>query len=485
MTGSPPLGQSVRALLTNALELYHDSPATAGQLHHQLSRFEEPLRVAVTGPWRSGKSTLVNALMGEQVAPVEVPDGQQVFTWYQDGSAPHAVAYPAGYELPVSRTADGMSVDVRRWQPAPVNDLVVTWPTRTLRHTTLVDTPAVPDAGVEAPPTAVADMILRDVDVVLYLTRDARDTDLHFLQRAQAGLVARAAPVNLLLVLSRADELGGGRLDALIAARQLARRQHRDPRVGSLCLGVVAVSGLVALAGRVLGEPDFAALATLAATPRAELDGFLLSTDRFIGQQFPAPVAVEARRALLDRLGIFGVRLAVTLIRTGSDSRAALAAELVRRSGLTDLREAVARCFVDRREVLQARSALAALESILHTDPRPGVERLSAGLEHVLTTSHDLRELRLLAWLRLHRVGFDGDLAAEARRLVGENGTGVAARLGVDRPTTAELWRLSADALARWRELADDPVLRLDQRRAAQVVVRSCEGIQARLRHRP
>lgn len=489
-SGQPPgpsLARAAQALLTEALDLYRDSPAATAALHHQLSRFEQPLRVAVAGPWRSGKSTLVNALLGEQVAPIEMPKAGQVFAWYQDGPAPQAVAYPAGCELPVTRTAGGMAVDVERWQPAPVNDVVVSWPARTLRHATLVDTPAAPAgpaAGQADQPAALADLLLRDVDAVLYLTRDGRDTDLQVLEQAQAGQVARAAPVNLLLVLSRADELGGGRVDALITARQQARRQHRDPRVGSLCLGVVAVSGLVGLAGRLLRDPDFAALAALAAAPRAELESFLLSTDRFVGRQFPVPVGEDARRALLERLGIFGVRLATTLIRTGSDSRAGLAAELVRRSGLAELRETVARCFVDRREVLQARSALAALESVLRTEPRPGAGRLSARLEQLLATGHDLRELRLLAWLRGNRVDFDADLTAEARRLIGENGTGVAARLGVDHPSPAELWRRCAGALARWRERAGDPALRLDQRRAAEVVVRSCEGIQARLRER-
>lgn len=474
--------RSVWSLLNEALDLYHDSPPAADQLRHHLDRFEEPLRIAVAGAWQSGKSTLVNALVGEEVAPIEVADGPQVSTWYQDGSQPHAVAYPGGLELPVSRSVRRMSVDIRQWKPAPVNDVVVTWPARSLRHATLVDTPAVPAAEAEEGPGATADKILRDADAVLYLTRDGRGTDLGFLQHAQHGAVARAAPINLLLVLSRADELGGGRIDALLAARQLARRQSRDPRVAARCLGVVAVSGLVALAGRVLSEPDFTALRTLAGTPRAELESFLLSTDRFVGREFPAALGVEQRRGLLERLGIFGVRLATTLIRTGSDSRAKLAAELVQRGGLTELRESVARCFVDRREVLKAHAALAALESLLRDEPRPGSERLFAELERILANAHDFRELRLLASLQGNRLGFAGEAATEARRLIGENGTGVAARLGVDHDATAaQLWRLCSGVLAQWQERAEDPLLSLDQRRAARVVSRSCEGMLARL----
>jgi hypothetical protein len=481
MSPDSPLGRSAWALLHEALALYRDSRPATDQLQRSLRRWDEPLRMAVAGPWQSGKSTLVNALVGEQVAPIEAVDGEQVFTWYQDGAEPYAVAYPAEEELPVSRSGSGMYVDTGRWRPAAVNDVVVTWPSRTLRHATLVDTPAVPAGDGEDGPTT-ADRILREADAVLCLTRDGRGSDLRFLERARQGVVSRAAPINLLRVLSRADELGGGRVDALLAARQLARREQRDPRIAPLCIDVVAVSGLVGLAGRVLSEPEFASLASLATVPRAELDRHLLSTDRFAAREFPAPVDPRARRALLDRLGIFGIRLALTLIRTGSDSRGKLAAELVRRAGLAELREAVARCFVDRQEVLKARSSLVALESVLRTEPRPGAERLFAGLEQALATAHDVRELRLLASLRGSQPAFDGELAVAARRLIGGDGTGVAARLGTDHPAgAAELWRLSTEALAQWQEQAEDPLLRLDQRRAARVVVRSCEAIVSRL----
>jgi hypothetical protein len=477
------LEESVWELLHEALDLYRDDHRATDQLHHYLSRFEEPLRIAVAGPWRSGKSTLVNAIMGEEVAPVEVEDSRQVFTWYEDGPEPEVTAFSAdgsARELAVTRSASGMRVELGGWQSGQVDNIVVKWPTRTLRHATLVDTPAVTPA--EDGRTSIMSRILRDADAVLYLTRDARDTDMGFLRSAQEGGVARAAPVNVILVLSRADEIGGGRIDALLTAKQLARRQHRDPQVNSLCMRVVALGGLVALAGRVLTEPDFVALATLAATPRTELEGFLLSTDRFVGTEFPSPLDAEVRRALLDRFGIFGIRLATTLIRTGCDTRAKLAAELVRRSGFTELRESMGRYFIDRRDVLKARSALVALEFLLRTGSRPGTGELLARVEYIMSTAHDFRELRLLAALQDPKMRLDADLTAEAHRLVGGNGTGLAARLGVDHDTTdAELWELSSEALHRWQNQAEDPLMSLDLRRAAAVVVRSCEGMLAQL----
>ncbi|MBE1487287.1 GTPase family protein [Plantactinospora soyae] len=528
MSRANGLDESTWDLLHEALELYRDHPRAVDQLNRQLGRFSEPLRIAVAGPWRSGKSTLLNAIMGEEVAPVEVADGRQVFTWYEDGPAPRVTAYPATgspRDLAVSRSGGGIRVDLGGGRWDQVDDIVVQWPARALRHAILIDTPAVTPgiddvlaggddehsgdgrsgerrlalgagpaanaiaglpggggAGLSDGGSATIDRIVREADAVLYLSRDGRGDDLRLLQTALPGTVARAAPVNVLLVLSRVDELAGGRVDALLTARQLARRHRRDPRINSQCLSVVALGGLVALAGRMLSEPEFAALAVLAGLERAETDRVLLSTDRFTAADFPVPLDVETRRGLLDRLGIFGVRLSTTLIRTGCDSRGKLAAELVRRSGLTELRESITRYFVDRAPVLKSRAALLALESLLLSEPRPGAKELLARLEQVLTGAHEFRELRLSAALLGGQVRFDPELTAEANRLIGADGTSVAARLGVEHDAGVdELWARGSAAVRDWQELAEDPVRGLDQRRAARVVVRSCEGMLADL----
>lgn len=497
------LSEAVWTLLTEAVELYRDSPAAAHRIAGQLERLDEPLRIAVAGPWQSGKSTLVNALVGDEVAPIEAADGTPVFVWYQDGTEPRATAYPAsggpGLALPAGRTAAGLTVDVEGWSPGRVTDVVVQWPTRTLRHHVLIDTPAVswPADGDRPPGT---DKILADADALLYLTPDGRGTDLWLPEAAQEGPVARAAPVNIMLVLSRADEVGGGRIDALASAKRLARQQYRDPAVRALFVDAVAVSGLIAMAGRTLSEADYAALSTLAGMDRSELEPVFLSTDRFLGAAFPPPLDAAARMALLDRLGLLGVQLAVSLIRTSlggggaaggaagaASGRVALAAELVRRSGLAELRECVAASFVARTEVLKARSALVALDAVLREQPRPGYQRLLGGVERILASAHDLRELRLLARLRDHRLDLPAELTAEAGRLVGAHGTTPAARLGIDRlgpdgqPERGEAWRLGSDALTRWQDRAEDPLLTPDQRRAATVVVRSCEALLAAL----
>jgi hypothetical protein len=470
------LDDAVWALLSEAVHVYRDSPRSAALLEHHLNRLSGPLRLAVAGPWRAGKSTLVNALIGQDVAPVEADGVLPALTWYEDGPAPRVTSYPVvgpAYDLPAARLAPGLRVPTAG---ADVHAIVVEWPSRALRRTNLIDTP--PVGGVDE---HTAERVLREADAVLYLTPRLGEPDLRFLRLARDGGLGPAAGVHVITVLTRADE-AHGRIDALMAAKQAARRRRRDPRIAALCQDVVAVSPLLARAARTMTPEEYAALAALAEVPRVDLEPHLLSTDRFAAAAFPAPVDAATRRALLHRFGLFGVRLAGTLVRTGCRGRGELADQLARHGGLTELQESVAELFLARRPALKARAGLVALNTVLRTDPLPGADYLAAEVERLVAGAHDFREMRLLAALRARRVTLPDELAGQARRLTGAQGADPHERMGLPADAPVEdLWAQARAAAERWRAEPADRGFTPAQRQAAEVVVRSCEGILSRL----
>jgi hypothetical protein len=465
-------------MMRDALELYRDSPRAVNWLRRHLDRLAEPLRVAVAGQPRVGKSTLVNALVGEEVAPLSVEEGSQVLAWYRGGVNPRAQVFPTQApprDVPAARMSGRLHIDLEGWRSDQIDRVVLDWPSRTLRGLTLIDTP-----GVD--PSDAGSRISLDADAVLYLMRQLHSTDAGFLQSLQDHPIARETPVNSIVVLSRADEVGGGRIDALTSAKRLARRYRTDVALTGLCQDAVAVSGLLAHAGRSLSDEEMTSLQILAAAARRELEIALVSADRFVGDGVPLRLDARTRTALLDRFGMFGIRLVTTLIRQGFTSAEALSTELVARSGLADLRESIRQCFTDRHDVLKARSALLALEVVLRMEPRPAARRLVTSLESLVVSAHEFRELRLLAALHGGRTTLPEPLADEARRLVGGVGTTLPARLGFGREASGhELSDALSDALLRWQEQAENHALGNGQRRAARVVVRSCEGMVAQL----
>ena len=272
------------------------TPEQAG-LEAMVRRLDEPLRVAIAGRIKAGKSTLLNAFVGERLAATDAGECTRVVTWYANGVAERAWAHPHGAPPRQIRfhRVDGRTVlelgaaagrrprpPGRRGvqQPAGPHD-----PDRHARDRLALDGGVGPhrggdargrdrgtdDPGGEAAPVA---------DAVLYLMRHLHSTDVGFLEAFHDRQLAGVTPVNAIGVLSRADEVGAGRIDAIDIAERVAADYRRDPRVRALVQTVLPVAGLLAEAAVGLRERDAAALAALAAGGPAA-DALLLSAQRF------------------------------------------------------------------------------------------------------------------------------------------------------------------------------------------------------------
>ena len=330
MTSASDLSSSARRLLQRTIEAYRGSPGTQRWLRGELDRIDAPLRVAIAGKVKAGKSTLLNAMVGEMVAATDAAECTKLVTWYQYANVPRLTLYPklgAPRQLPASRRDGKLIIDLGATPAAGVDRLVVDWPSRRLKATTLIDTPGIGSLTTENSERSAAFLLPEDepaaADAIVYLMRHLHATDFEFLEAFSEYDAARASGLNAIAVLSRADEIGGGRLDALVSARRVATRYRSDPRVLGLCQDVVAVAGLLAQAGRSLRQDEFQAFSRLASAPRDHTEAMLLSVGRFLrpGPREDALLSLDARRALLDRFGLFGVRLATTLVRQGSNSR--------------------------------------------------------------------------------------------------------------------------------------------------------------------
>jgi len=475
------LGGQVRTLLRDAADVFRESPAIAQSLRAHLDRLDGPLRVAIAGQIKAGKSTLLNALVGERLAPTDAGECTRIVTWYRQGHRPRVCAHPIDggvRQLRIDRAAGALRIDLEGLNPAHVERLVVDWPSRGLSDTILIDTPGIAslstDVSARANGFLVPDDEPSEADAVVYLMRHLHSADLRLLESFHDNGIARANPVNTIAVLSRADEIGVGRVDALMSASKIARRYRSDPRLRRLCQGVVPVAGLLAETARCLHQHEFDELAGLAGRPRSEVESALLSVDRF--------AHYVGGFGLLERFGLFGVRLSLALIRQGFADPGRLAAELTRRSGIDELRSVFAAQFTQRRDLLKSRSALLAVDSLLRSDSRPGVDVLRDEVERILAGAHEFTELRVLGALRAGVTDLSQVAVDEAERLLGAGGAQSWSRLGLAPDVHRDQQRAAVlDALQRWQRQAENPMARKATVDVARVVVRSCEGMAAEL----
>jgi 50S ribosome-binding GTPase len=470
--------------LSAAAHVYRSHPTAAHRCAMLARRLDGPLRVALAGRVKAGKSTLLNALTGARLAPADVGECTRVVTWYRSAPMPWITLVPrtgSPRPLPVHCREGALEIDLGD-SAGDVERLVVDWPAPGLREWTVIDTPGVASlsADVSARTTQLLDPAGgsdHGVDAVIYLMRHVHAADVDLLQTLRGARSSRF--VNTVAVLSRADEIGSGRTDAMEVSAAVAHRYRRDPTVRGLCLDVVAVTGLLAETGRTLGAHEVAAVHTLAALPPAVLDEMLRSADRFLAAA-DVDLSPEQRARLLDRLGVFGVRTATRLVAEGTSGAAELGEELVRRSGLIELQASLATRFRDRSEVLVAHSVLLGLRRLLRDEPAPGTAALAADVGRMLRSAHELVELRALATLRAGEVALPPEAVGEGLALLGDAGPAVHARLGLppDRPDR-ECRATAAHAVHRWRAWAENPLADDAAARLCRTVVRTCEGIVA------
>jgi dynamin family protein len=485
----PDLAAEVRRMAALARRVA-DGTDHAASVDAVERRLDEPLRVAIAGRVKAGKSTLLNALVGERLAATDAGECTRIVTWYRHGLGYRVTAdvRAAGRsELPFRRSDGALEIDLGERTIDEIERIEVEWPSAKLISMTLIDTPglgsldhgssarttdALLDAGVESPGEA---------DAVLYLMRHLHHADARFLEAFMDHSIAHASPVNAVVVLSRADEIGAARPDALGSARSIADRYAADPRVRELASGVVPVAGLLAETGATLRQEQFDWLAAVARLDHGDRERLLGSVERFRDPDL-SPLSEDIREDLLERFGLFGLRLAVQLITDREVTTATeLANTLLEHSGIRPLQRVLTERYGARAQVLKARSALVALRAIgvaLDRDSVAGGSGIVEEVDRLEASSGELTLLRLQhLMLAGHLVLAENELV-EIDRLTG--GGDSATRVGLTREAAADEIRAAAVAgIERWRARAGNPLSDRRTIEAAEIVSRAYEAVYA------
>lgn len=476
---------AARELLDVATRVYRKDGEVVAQIDAYRRRLDEPLRVALVGSVKAGKSTLLNALLGQHVAPTDARECTKVVTWYRHGATPTVQAVGVDGEvtrLPVVRQQDRLELDLGELEPERLERLDVAWPVEVLADLVLIDTPGTASISASVSERTEDFLVPRDgvsgVDAVVYMLRSLHCSDVEFLHHLRDHNGHGRSALGSIAVLSRADEVGGGRLDAMVSVNRAVRAMRADPALDGLVEAIVPVAGLLALAGSTLRQSEFTALVALEKIPRQRLQSLLMSADRFIAEEDDELPAVPIRSRLVQRFGIYGIRLAVATLRGGISDAPTLSEELVRRSGIGELREILDSNFRQGNEELKAHTAVLGLQRLLTEHPRPGSQELLETSQDYLANSHAFREMRLVSRIRSESLMVPDPASSEQLRLIGGSGSSMAERLGLaEGASPEELCDAAHAALQRWLDIADNPLTPAGTVDACRVVIRSCEGI--------
>ncbi len=425
----------------------------------------EPLRVAVVGRVNAGKSTLVNALVRRRIAPTDVSECTEIVTWFRYGAPDRVDAVlKDGRRITQRLGSDGRLPTSLGWPLSDVDHLDVWLTNATLRSMTIIDTPGL--ASLQSACSARTQSLLgvdqglraaaAQADGILFVFNQALKSDeLEVLREFHQGSGApRLRAVNTLGVLSKADKIGDDTGDPCSAAKTLAAA-HARALAGDVSM-VVPVAGLLAetVQAGAFTEADAAVLADLAASPPLTRERLVMSTDDFVS--LPATVPAPKRADLLNRLDLYGIRLAFAAIDAGEVGAASLMLKLGRASGFQEVHEAVHTTFGRRSDAIKAASALSRLEQMafwpgVRTEDRwwvtDSVEELR--LEPQM---HELLELDAFVEVTAGRVSLPPALAAELRRFTTLDEPDE--KLGLPGASRERLVTAALDAARRWKLFA-------------------------------
>jgi GTPase SAR1 family protein len=497
-----PLSAAVAGLCQRLLPQV--SPRTAGGFHEVLRRLGAPLQVAVAGRIKSGKSTLVNALIGRRVAPTDVGECTRLVTRFSYGTVDRVeVVLTDGTKQVLPFDAQGMiPADLGGGDLAKISHLEAYLTNAVLRDLTVIDTPGL--GSLDAASVARTESLLAGeldpvstsavagAEAVIYVvTQSVRADDQQALAAFAAATASReAGPVNVIAVLNKADTIApesvaGADGDVWRAAELLAARQAATlrPRVA----GVLPVIGLLAESAETgrFTSADADALRALAGLAQDDWATMSMSADLFT--TWDVPVAAGTRARLLETLDLYGVRCAVDALRAQPELPAGeLRRKLLASSGLAGVRGRLDAVFRARADGIKAAAALASITALAHASGDPGErQRVHDAIEVLLgkPEAHHLRLLEALTLVASGAVDMPEDLADEVLRVGGNAGRLdlVGEQLGLPGRPVRELAAYALERAGWWRSFASFGATPA-QSRVAHVVHRSYFLLWQRLR---
>lgn len=455
----------------------------ADQVRRVRDRLAAPLRVAVAGRLNAGKSTLVNALLGQRVAPVDNRECTRIVTWYEYGAQDRVrVEHEDGSQRLLTLDEHQQVPTDLRTDPASVARVVVMLSNATLRDLTIIDTPGLDTASTDLAGATRHTLGLGasygEPDVTVYVMTQLRAADRTRLRQLLHG----GSPMTDFVVLSKVDRLGSD--EPWPAAERVAGAAAHELR--GVAWDVQPVIGLLAesaAAGRIT-ERDARAIHKLLSVEPSAMARLLVAERTFLDSDDDRLGPVRDRQRLIDRFAMYGLRRVVLGERLRGTARdySVWAHEHSRFDAVRSVVSGLFRSHSHVLKMMRARNELLRMTFDGSVSPASGrLLRDGIGLVDTLPGGHQLRELELLAKVRREAIPVGlPDLEDEMRRVL-TPGT-VARRLGqAEQTTSAELVRTARGGIARWRAAQLDSRHPLSVRRAAEVVERTYMGLMRKV----
>ncbi len=459
---------------------------------------DQPMRVAFVGRFNVGKSTMLNAFLGEKLAATGNGPVTYNVSWIRHGTSPEIHIHLNDGSVVKRSMSDLDQLTTRGGEDFikdEIHHLEFQRSVPMLRKFDLIDTPGLfcPDKkDSENTLNFLLNRKTRPHALVFLFSKSLSVQDIETLGEFQKisqgqinGLNAIGGLTNVDTNASSQDPISDGKK----VVQQLA---EKNPKEFGTLYSIVPVVGQTGFGAQILEPNDLETLDAVARLPTTRIEKLLLSKERFSEKEYPdesdiPPVA--SRKRLFDKLDLFGTKRAVAALREGV-SPEELPAHLVRISGVERLRNLVVSHFGNRAFLLKARTTLGALRSVgfplsqsLKGEAARSANEIVNLVDRILINEPRFREFTLLESYYAGKLELVGTEVEDLLLVTGEKGTSCAHRLGLEDDAPMEnLIAIAQKRLHYWRAINSDPFGAMARRDSASILMDSYGHILNRIR---
>ncbi len=479
-----PLRDRVRAVCDDALGQLVPGPGRDAVAAVR-RKLDVPLTVTVAGGVSSGKSTLVNALLGQRIAAVDAGECTRVVTEFRYDAFERVEVQGVDGAVSTLRLERGRIPEHLGRPAGEIRSVVVYLSNALLTDLAVVDTPGLNTVtevneastasflGVHGREGEVTASAIGQADALVFLLPMLRQADADVL-RGFAKLFdgSGLTSASTVAVLSKVDRLSRDR-DPVRAARPIADRVAAELR--GVVSSVLPVVGLLAETARaaVFTEDDARAVLAMAEVDdEMDREDMLLSAEDFLRFEGLA-LDLGVRRRLLSLLDVHGLAVAIAAADAGAKSASAMLRAFETSSGFGAVRTAIVDRFGAQADAFKAHAAMSDLRRASYRRDDPDNARALRALRSPLErleldpAMHRLRLLTVAEAVSAGQLALPPDLLDDLVRLaeVDDPSADAAAR-------SSDVARAGA---ARWATWGNDARRSPDEARHARVVKEAFE----------
>lgn len=452
-----------------------------------------PMRIAIVGSIKTGKSTLMNAILGEDIVPTATKVLTYNVNWFHYSSKPYLVInYKQDgrkEKRPFSELATLVKVcEEKKEFLDSIWWIDVYYPHPILQKFDLIDTPGL-DSVLKDDSSKTRELLVspknRPHALIFLVRKEFLGKDIEDISNFNTKFGSLMSGITALCGFSRIDELASRNFRE-VAEDIIDLNITRHPEIRRSFYKIMPISAKLYLASKLLDTNDMVFFRSIASQTEERVLKYIKSPKYIKGKDANDEAFVNTKKAILDKIGLKGVSLILELLQENkSVSITAIKSHLALLSRVDFFLETVSKHFGNRATLIKVKLYFDRIHELIQRqsrnyfgDDKRLLSDLAFEIDAFRANNHAFKEYKVLENYYGGKLDLRKDEQQWMLEITGENGNSLSSKLGMDdKATVAEMLEQAQRRESYWKNIAYERFRGIDVNEAARVLYQSNTNI--------